>query len=189
MTRISVEVGYDVVPYHDPAVTETDKILIKRAAEARMNAYAPYSNFWVGVALLGECGNYSWGCNAEVATYSQCSHAEQVGICNLITKKGPTKIRQLALVGAPEVSKILVPPQPVNMLSEKEPDKVCWPCGHCRQIIWEYCQSDKRIRIVSLHPRGFVFISTIGDLYPFAFGPDDLGIDLKRYKDKTGRAL
>ncbi len=187
MSVVQREVRYGVYWYHDDRhVTAFDRGLIERAARARMNAYAPYSNFWVGAAVYYSPGCAYIGCNVETCTYDGI-HAERNCIGAMIASAGPKKIHTIAIIGAPELAKILLPPPPLP--SQDEPQKATFPCESCQQLIWEHSHGDRGVRIVSYHPSGFVFATTIGDMMPFGFGPEDLGVDVADYCRKTGRTL
>ncbi len=140
-----------------------ERRLVRKALRARQNAQASYLNFFVGAAVLGCDGIVSTGCNVERANYTSTSHAEQVAIDSLIASNGPIGIRAIVVVGAPR---------------DQEPNTAVWPCGHCRSIIWENCLGNKDVRIITLVGPDEVEISTIGELYPHAFGPEDLGIKI-----------
>jgi len=94
-----------------------DNDLIKAAADVRENAYAPFSKFKVGSALLTDDGSIVVGCNVESASYGLTVCAERVAIWKAISI-GMTKIKRIAVVADTED---LTP-----------------PCGACRQIIWEF---------------------------------------------------
>lgn len=91
--------------------------LIKAAAQARKNAYAPYSKFTVGAAVVGGSGKTYTGCNVENSSFGATICAERVAIGQAIAA-GETKITQVAIIA-----------------SSKEP---CTPCGICRQVISEF---------------------------------------------------
>jgi len=91
--------------------------LIKAAAEVRENAYAPFSKFKVGSALLTDDGSIVVGCNVESASYGLTVCAERVAIWKAISV-GKTKIRRIAVVA--------------------DTEELTPPCGACRQIIWEF---------------------------------------------------
>ena len=91
--------------------------LVAAAREARNRAYAPYSQFHVGAALLDEQGRIHAGCNVENAAYPQGQCAEATAIGHLVMAGG-ARIVAAAVVG--------VAPQPVT------------PCGGCRQRIGEF---------------------------------------------------
>ncbi|OGG60806.1 hypothetical protein A2765_01700 [Candidatus Kaiserbacteria bacterium RIFCSPHIGHO2_01_FULL_56_24] len=137
--------------------------LVQAALEARRNAQAPYSNFTVGAAVLMEDGSIFKGCNVERANFTSTSHAEQVAIDSMIASRGPSGIVAVAIVGGPR---------------GKEPNGSVWPCGHCRQIIWENSLGKRGVRIIAIAGMREVQTSTIGELFPKAFGPEDLGIKI-----------
>lgn len=90
------------------------------AREAQQNAYAPYSKFRVGAAILLENGEIFTGCNVENASYGLTNCAERSAIFAAVSKLGPAqvKIRAVAVVN--------------------EQDVPCSPCGACRQVIAEF---------------------------------------------------
>ncbi len=137
--------------------------LVRKALECRQHAQSPYSNFCVGAAVLATNGLVSKGCNVERANYTSTSHAEQVAIDSLIAQLGPVGIRAIAIAGG---------------LRGKEADGPVWPCGHCRGIIWENCLGNKTVRVITPVSATEVEVATIGELYPKAFGPEDLGIKI-----------
>ena|SRR5438105_8097226 len=93
--------------------------LIELAREAIANAYAPYSNFRVGAAVLSEGGNLFTGCNVENASFGLGLCAERVAIFTGVAAEGPAfRIRALAV--------------------QCEADGSCSPCGACRQVIGEF---------------------------------------------------
>jgi len=94
------------------------KALIDCARRARENAYAPYSNFKVGAALLAGNGKVFTGCNVENATYGLTVCAERVALLKAISE------------GEREFSAIAV-------VSTSDPPAS--PCGACRQLLWEFC--------------------------------------------------
>src|SRR5437588_11594210 len=93
--------------------------LIKAAEAAANNAYAPYSQFRVGAALLTARGEVFSGCNVENASYGMTNCAERTAIFSAIAHSGPKlEIRAVAVVNAKNVA--------------------CAPCGACRQVIYEF---------------------------------------------------
>jgi len=102
------------------AISATEReLLVRRAQEARANAYAPYSNFFVGAAVLTEKGNVYAGCNVENSSYRVTTCAEQSAIANAVFHEGKNmQIRALAVTAGEDV--------------------VCSPCGACRQNIYEF---------------------------------------------------
>ncbi|WP_432358548.1 cytidine deaminase [Sporosarcina sp. UB5] len=125
--------------------------LIEEAKIARQNAYVPYSNFQVGAALLTEDGHVYHGCNIENSAYSMTNCAERTAFFKAISD-GITKFKALAVTGDTE--------GPIS------------PCGACRQVIAEFCQSDMPVYLTNLN--GKVKETTVGELLPGAFSKEDL---------------
>jgi len=93
--------------------------LIKAAQQAMKNAYAPYSHFKVGAALLTSSGEIITGCNVENASYGVTNCAERTAVFSAVAQIGPQM----------EISAIAI----VN-----DHDAPCSPCGACRQVIYEF---------------------------------------------------
>ena len=108
----------------------TDKQLIDAAKTAAKNAYAPYSDFSVGAALLADSGNIYLGCNIENSSFSVTNCAERTALFSAISK-GERHFRAIAIVGGKG-----------GDLSEP-----CFPCGVCRQALSEFCDRDMRVLI------------------------------------------
>src|SRR5438105_11513123 len=119
--------------------------LIDAATTVRLNAHAPYSNFFVGAALEDEHGAIHTGCNVENATYGLTICAERVAVFKAISE-GVRKFRRVAVAADTDV---LTP-----------------PCGACRQILWEFCGD---IEIVLVNPRGKTETHQLKDLFPKPF--------------------
>ena len=122
--------------------------LLRAARKAMKNAYAPYSNFRVGAALLTAKGEVFWGCNVENASYGLTSCAERSAIFTAVARSGPKlRIRSIAVVNDQGVP--------------------CSPCGACRQVIYEFgpdtivlfqnSKGWKQSHIRELLPEGFRF--------------------------------
>ncbi len=94
-----------------------DEELLAAALEARGRAYAPYSKFQVGAAVLGASGRVHTGCNVECASYPLTCCAERVAIYNAISA-GETAIVGIAVM--------------------TDTDPAAGPCGACRQVIAEF---------------------------------------------------
>jgi cytidine deaminase len=120
--------------------------LLRSARKAMTHAYAPYSQFRVGAALLTSKGKVFTGCNVENASYGLSNCAERTAIFSAIAKSGPgLSIRAIAVVNDQGVP--------------------CSPCGACRQVIYEFgpdatvfFQSSKgwkESHITELLPEGF----------------------------------
>lgn len=141
------------------------------AVTAREQAYAPYSNHPVGVALLAGSGAVYTGANCEFANFdSTC--AENTAIAAM-TSAGDRYIDAIVVVGPQHGAGI------------------CMPCGRCRQRIKEF--ADSKTRIYALKPDGKPGkVLTIDQLLPHAFGPQDLAVlglgpKAKAAKPKTAR--
>ena len=136
---------------------ETIKKLVAAARDVRQNAYAPYSNYHVGAAVLGVSGNIYIGCNTEVVSYSETSHAEQNAVTGAICagevkRNGRKFIRAVAVVHTDTSA----------------------PCGHCRQILVEHCDN---ALIVLANEKGEVHtVTSLRFLLPLAFTPTALNI-------------
>lgn len=126
--------------------------LISAATQARENAYAPYSNFAVGAAILDENGDIHIGCNVENAAYPQGQCAEATAIGSMITA-GKRKIVAIAVAGPSNIP--------------------CTPCGGCRQRIREFAAPDTPVLICSDGKE--VARHKLADLLPHSFGPESLG--------------
>ena len=131
--------------------TEQKTSLINTAASAMVNAYAPYSKFHVGAAILAEDGNIYAGCNVENAAYPIGSCAEASAISAMVLA-GQSKIVAIAVAGAG--------------------DELCTPCGGCRQRIREFAKASTPILICD--ESGLRHSATLDALLPLSFGPNNL---------------
>jgi len=126
--------------------------LVAAARTARQRAYAPYSRFAVGAALLDEQGRIHAGCNVENAAYPQGLCAEAVALGQLVLAGGTSVLAALVVGEAA---------QPVT------------PCGGCRQKLREFATDDTPVWSADLH--AITARHTLGALLPASFGPDHLG--------------
>jgi cytidine deaminase len=120
--------------------------LLQMARAAMKKAYAPYSNFRVGAALLTNTGKVFTGCNVENASYGMTNCAERTAICSASAQLGP----KLEVTAVAVVNDHGVP---------------CSPCGACRQVIYEFgpeaivffqgAEGEKQAHITELLPEGF----------------------------------
>ncbi len=122
--------------------------LIALAKKAKDMAYAPYSNFAVGSAVLFEDDKVFLGCNIESASYGATCCAERVAIYKGVSE-GYKKIKKIAVVGSSELT---------------------YPCGICRQVIAEFCDDCK---IIIANEDGYKEYE-LNDLLPFSFTKKDL---------------
>lgn len=123
----------------------TDDELLKAAREAQAHAYAPYSGFPVGVALLTGDGRIFTGVNVENASIGLSVCAERNAIAKAVSE------------GAHEFAKLAV------VTNASEPTM---PCGVCRQVIWEFSHD---LPIVVESADGTRVSTTIAELFPKAF--------------------
>ena len=119
--------------------------LIKLATEARENAYAPYSNFKVGAALLASDGRVFTGCNVENATYGLTVCAERVALWKAVSE-GEREFVAVAVVAD----------------GERPP----LPCGACRQLLWEFSGD---IEVITANLRGARQSYHLSELFPHPF--------------------
>lgn len=132
----------------------TDRELLQCAVEAREMAYAPYSGFRVGAALLGKSGKVYKGCNVENAAYTPTNCAERTALFKAVSE-GEREFVSIAIVGG---------------RYETIAD-FCAPCGVCRQALAEFCEPDFRVILGTPdNPQVFPF----KELLPYGFGKSDL---------------
>lgn len=122
--------------------------LIEAAKKARQNAYAPYSGYFVGAAIVDDRGNIHTGCNVENAAYPEgnCAEANAIGA---MVAAGGKKISIIAAVGGGDELEF------------------CTPCGGCRQSILEF--SDENTRIILINGEGEIQKYSVDELLPLAF--------------------
>lgn len=126
--------------------------LIAMARDCLSRSYAPYSKLSVAAAVMADDGRIFTGVNVENASYGLTMCAERVAIFNAIAG-GATKLRSLALVST----------NPAPLM----------PCGACRQVMAEFFDPSAPVYSGTSGPEGYIE-STVGELLPNAFGPDDL---------------
>lgn len=131
--------------------------LLNEAKNAREHAYAPYSNFLVGAALLTSSGKIFHGCNIENAAYGPSNCAERTAFFRAIYE-GERDFVKIAIVGSPR---------------NVEPNLLTAPCGVCRQVMMEFCNPEKFTIVMPDGNSGVVEV-LLKDLLPFGFGPDNL---------------
>ena len=131
------------------ATTTTPNLanLASAAIEASQRAYAPYSKFKVGAALLAEDGRVFTGCNVENASYGLTNCAERTAVFKAVSE-GATRFKAIAIAGGV--------------------GDVAMPCGACRQVLAEFCPPDAPVRCVSLDG-AIVKDFTVGALLPGVF--------------------
>ena len=122
-----------------------EKELIEKAKRARLRAYAPYSNFKVGAALLTRSGKVYTGANVENSTYGLTVCAERLAIFKAVNK------------GDKDLVKIVV-------VTDRNPPVT--PCGACRQVLSEFA---KNLKIVCANLKGKIERYSLKELLPEAF--------------------
>lgn len=125
----------------------TSPSLLTLAKQARQFAYAPYSRFAVGAALLADDGTVFLGCNIENAAYGATCCAERTALFKAVSK-GVRRFSAIAVVGAP---------------IGEDPVSPCPPCGICLQALAEFCDDSFSVIL------GEQEQTTLGELLPRAF--------------------
>ena len=105
--------------------------LIEKAKQAMLGAYAPYSGFWVGAALLCADGSIYTGCNIENASYSPTICAERTAFSKAVSE-GHREFTAIAICGG----------------KGGQITGLCAPCGVCRQVMAEFCKEDFEVILV-----------------------------------------
>jgi cytidine deaminase len=131
--------------------TRTLRVLTERAMAAMERAYAPYSGFRVGAALLASDGSITEGCNVENAAYPAGICAERAAVSAAIAR------------GVRDFTAIVI---------ATEAERPTPPCGICRQVIVEFAP---QLEVVSVTRGGADARWTMSDLLPEAFTPTSLG--------------
>ena len=124
--------------------------LITKARLAAESAYAPYSLFTVGAALLTKDGKIYSGCNIENASYSPTNCAERTAFFKAVSE-GERDFAAIAIVGG----------------KNRDFNDYCTPCGVCRQVMSEFCDSDFKIILGRNNDEYKTF--TLGELLPESF--------------------
>jgi cytidine deaminase len=126
--------------------------LFAAAKRAFDNAYAPYSKFPVGAAVMTPDGEIFSGCNVENAAYPQGACAE-AGAIAAMALAGRRRIAEVVVVGGGT--------------------ELCTPCGGCRQRLREFAGPEVAIHVAG--PEGVRASFTLAELLPHSFGPENLG--------------
>ncbi|AUC85219.1 cytidine deaminase [Polaribacter sp. ALD11] len=152
-----IKISTTATVYNDVSeLSREDRNLMEKAVEARKKAYAPYSKFNVGAALLLENGEVVLGNNQENAAYPSGLCAERVAIYYAGATYPGVKIMKLAISASSTITKV---------------DKPVGPCGACRQSLSEY-------EIKQKQPFPVIFMGEVGEivktasllsLLPFSF--------------------
>lgn len=131
----------------------TREALCAAAIEAMGKAYAPYSGYKVGAALLTKDGKVYTGCNIENASYTPTVCAERTAIFKAVSE-GERDFAMIAICGGKD-----------GVITGAFP-----PCGVCRQVMAEFCTKDMPVLMVS--GESTYNECTLGELLPYAFGTE-----------------
>ena len=124
--------------------------LLAMAKEAMMNAYAPYSGFFVGAALLTKAGKVYTGYNIENAAFSPTNCAERTAFFKAVSE-GEREFAAIAVVGGKN-----------GVITD-----LCSPCGVCRQVMQEFCGPEFLIHMGKEHDG--IETVTLQELLPYGF--------------------
>lgn len=133
-----------------------EKKLMIEAMNARKMAYAPYSGFQVGAALLGKSGKIYRGCNIENAAYGPSNCAERTAFFKAVSE-GERQFQSIAIVGGPKDGNL----------------KLCPPCGVCRQVMAEFCDPE-RFRVILGAGEKDYQIYLLKELLPLGYGKETM---------------
>ena len=129
----------------------TDRELVEKAFEMLERSYVPYSKFPVGAALLLKDGSVCTGCNIENAAYGSTICAERTAIVKAVSEGHRDDWVKLAVVG--------------------NSTDYCWPCGSCRQMLYEFCP---KLEVLVAKGSGDFVSVPLYELLPHGFGPASL---------------
>lgn len=124
--------------------------LVEEAKKAMLKAYAPYSNYYVGAALLCKNGKIYTGCNIENSAYSPTNCAERTAIFKAVSE-GEREFEAVAVAGG---YKGVI-------------DGVFAPCGVCRQVMLEFTDPES-FKVIMVHSEGYE-LKALSELIPFGF--------------------
>lgn len=149
-------------------LTDGEKKLLDEAEKAMETAYNPYSRFYVGAAILSQDGKIITGSNVENAAYGSTICAERAAILRA-NAMGIRNFDKVAIIARGDGF---------------DSTEATGPCGSCRQMLYESAQvAGKNLEIItSTTKKDKIVIATIEELLPLAFGPLDLGVDVKKYR-------
>ena len=132
-----------------------DMELFELAQQAAKNAYAPYSGFTVGAALLSSDGEVFTGCNIENVSYGATCCAERAAFFKAVSE-GIYDFDAIAIVGG----------------KDGDVSMPCPPCGICRQVMAEFCAPE--FKIILADGNGGILTHTLSSLLPLSFSIENL---------------
>ena len=140
----------------DCSSDEMNQKLVEEAYAAMKHAYAPYSHFRVGAALLTKEGKIFTGCNIENAAYTPCNCAERTAFFKAISEE-VKEFEAICVVGGKG-----------GILND-----YAAPCGVCRQVMMEFCNPESFEIILATSTEQYEILK-LKDLFPMGFGPGNL---------------
>ncbi len=161
MKKIILDSHFDQYENFDE-LPKADQLLMREAQKAADDAYAPYSKFYVGAAVILENGVVVRGSNQENAAYPSGLCAERVALFAAGAQHPGMKIIAIAISAYPEGKKQLAIP--------------ISPCGNCRQVMSEYeLRYDHKIRVIMEGGNGsFIVSENVAQFLPYLFSGDVL---------------
>ena len=132
--------------------------LIEQALKARRSAYAPYSGYKVGAALLCKDGSVYTGCNVENASYGAANCGERTAVFKAASE-GQREFTAIAITGGRDNGEM----------------DFAYPCGICRQVLREFVDPERFTVLVGKSTEDYREM-TLEALLPSSFGPDNLGL-------------
>ena len=135
------------------------KELITQALSARENAYAPYSGFMVGAALLCKDGTVYTGCNIENAAFTPTNCGERTAFFKAVSE-GQKEFSAIAIVGSRNGAK-------------EDEAEYCAPCGVCRQVMMEFCDP-KTFKVYLAKTEDDYIEYTLEEILPLGFSGKNL---------------
>ena len=133
-----------------------DKEIVAKALEMVGKAYAPYSHFQVGAAVLAASGRLYGGANVENASYGATVCAERSAIFAAVNA-GERRLTAIAVCGG----------------KDGKVTDYCPPCGICRQVMREFC-NPRTFRVIVAKSAQEFRVATLAELLPASFGPESL---------------
>lgn len=129
----------------------TDRELVELAFTMLERSYVPYSKFPVGAAICCSDGTIFTGCNIENAAYGSTICAERTALVKAVSEGHRDDLERIAVVGNSE--------------------DYCWPCGACRQMLYEF---NPEMKVMVARSDGEFVTLKLCDLLPHGFGPKNL---------------
>lgn len=125
--------------------------LLHAAMTARQQAYAPYSGYKVGAAILDSEGNVWTGCNVENVSFGLCVCAERSAVC------------RMACEGKREIMAVAIATRDGGL-----------PCGMCLQTLLEFAKQPSAVKVATIDESGHTRNFSLSELIPFGFHTDEL---------------